>query len=1103
MLTISHLRFLLRYSIRSRFSTNSKRTLRHILVLWQTEHDLNTVYSTAQAGTYTLSGSGGYINAPVITTGTGILEVVRGGSSTISIIQRITAGAFSTWREATDASAGTWSAWSQYETVASVDTKIAALGPSWAYTRSVAANGNLNTYRTPGWSRIRTPDTATILNLPPGMRSAGMFANITTGDGTDTILAQVVIENGANARFAWRSVIDSVANTFTPWVFNNRSAREVTEWHVAVVIGQSNASGRGIVSTSDGGKYVTNRIAQYGAKDRDFETATVPLDMHDTASGLSPATAWAHNYLLNQPDHVGVLLVPAAHGSTGFTNSTGTYTWTPGIATNPAFNLPALAVTQTQEALAAARATGAIAELKAIIFHQGENNGSTSTNTYAGYVDSLISYLRTQFGISNLPFLVGQMVPEGIAANSPGRANIDLAHQQTPTRMPYTGFAPATTGGHNPGDTTHMSQVGVDYIGRTYFEAYGRALLNTGNDQAEAIQNGRIAALEAEAGFDGDGLDLADSAFQALIVDNSSLTSGALVSQASTTGKPLNTTIKAIAAAAADGITYADLGVIPSSSLPPLVIIETTPVASQAAMLALAAQRGDVAIRTDLGKSFILSTDNPTVLADWKELLAPGVVASVAGRVGAVTLTKTDVGLNNVDNTSDVNKPVSTAQATALGLKEDKASKGAASGYAPLDTGSRVPVANLPTTLPTLLANNAKPDTDAPSTWPLGVSYMSTTSNGFGVNFGTVMTTRTGISSRSTQWVLQSSANLMKIRAETGGDVWGPWSIVNIDLVNATTLVAGLMSTADKTKLDGANSIGTAGTLVRYSDGAGLFAVATPTSGSHPTTKTYVDDAVGLKLNTSAAVVANTPSTVVLRDANGAINISAATGASHAVRKDQFDTELGNKAGTAVATGAVAGLMSAADKTTFDAATASPNATTLVKRNAAGQISVGEPTAGSHSTTKTYLDSLIAALPQGGINNGHNTSSTLTAALNTVETMVLEVSSVSMVLGRGYRISFYLDIQSTTAASVGVRVELSHGGTGGSPNGNLIKGFTAWSAPVASAAGNLVQFVVPWFPTATATTRFNVSVIRNSGTADFKIGERDLLIEDMGSVLTA
>ena len=51
-------------------------------------------------------------------------------------------------------------------------------------------------------------------------------------------------------------------------------------------------------------------------------------------------------------------------------------------------------------------------------------------------------------------------------------------------------------------------------------------------------------------------------------------------------------------------------------------------------------------------------TDKPSVVG------AP--VTSVAGRIGDVTLTKSDVGLSNVDNTSDANKPVSTATQTAL-----------------------------------------------------------------------------------------------------------------------------------------------------------------------------------------------------------------------------------------------------------------------------------------------------------------------------------------------------------------------------------------------------------------------------------------------------
>jgi hypothetical protein len=109
-------------------------------------------------------------------------------------------------------------------------------------------------------------------------------------------------------------------------------------------------------------------------------------------------------------------------------------------------------------------------------------------------------------------------------------------------------------------------------------------------------------------------------------------------------------------------------GTLPTSVLPPLAINETFVAANQAAMLALVAQRGDIAIRTDNGNTYILSSDSPTTLADWKVLAAANAVTSVAGRVGAVVLTKADVGLSNVDNTSDDDKPVSTAQAQADAL---------------------------------------------------------------------------------------------------------------------------------------------------------------------------------------------------------------------------------------------------------------------------------------------------------------------------------------------------------------------------------------------------------------------------------------------------
>lgn len=81
-------------------------------------------------------------------------------------------------------------------------------------------------------------------------------------------------------------------------------------------------------------------------------------------------------------------------------------------------------------------------------------------------------------------------------------------------------------------------------------------------------------------------------------------------------------------------------GKLSSDQIPPSTITDTFVVASQAAMLALTAQTGDVAVRTDLNKTFILRGTDSTVLANWQELLTPtDTVTSVNGQTGAVTIT--------------------------------------------------------------------------------------------------------------------------------------------------------------------------------------------------------------------------------------------------------------------------------------------------------------------------------------------------------------------------------------------------------------------------------------------------------------------------------
>jgi hypothetical protein len=82
---------------------------------------------------------------------------------------------------------------------------------------------------------------------------------------------------------------------------------------------------------------------------------------------------------------------------------------------------------------------------------------------------------------------------------------------------------------------------------------------------------------------------------------------------------------------------------IPQTSASPLTITDVFVVNSEAAMLALStAQVGDVAIRTDQNKSYILSSSAPGTLSNWKELLTPpDAVSSVDGQTGSVSLSST------------------------------------------------------------------------------------------------------------------------------------------------------------------------------------------------------------------------------------------------------------------------------------------------------------------------------------------------------------------------------------------------------------------------------------------------------------------------------
>ena len=141
-------------------------------------------------------------------------------------------------------------------------------------------------------------------------------------------------------------------------------------------------------------------------------------------------------------------------------------------------------------------------------------------------------------------------------------------------------------------------------------------------------------------------------------------------------------------------------GYVPSAQLPPLAKVTVNAVADQAARLALTVEPGDIAIQADNGTTYVLASTPASTNGNWREISATAAIASAVSAheadttnvhgiadtsilvttTGSQTLTnktitsplgleKADVGLANVDNTSDLSKPISTLTLQALGTK--------------------------------------------------------------------------------------------------------------------------------------------------------------------------------------------------------------------------------------------------------------------------------------------------------------------------------------------------------------------------------------------------------------------------------------------------
>ncbi len=167
----------------------------------------------------------------------------------------------------------------------------------------------------------------------------------------------------------------------------------------------------------------------------------------------------------------------------------------------------------------------------------------------------------------------------------------------------------------------------------------------TGSGSFDGSANVTLAGTLASSGVTAGTYAKVTVDIKGRVTAGTTLSAGDIPSLPSSKITGLGTAASVNTGTAAGNVPVLDTaGKLSSALLPAIAINDTFSVASEAAMIALTAQRGDVAIRTDLNRSFILASDDAATLSSWKELLTPvDAVLSVAGRTGAIALSVTDV----------------------------------------------------------------------------------------------------------------------------------------------------------------------------------------------------------------------------------------------------------------------------------------------------------------------------------------------------------------------------------------------------------------------------------------------------------------------------
>jgi hypothetical protein len=259
------------------------------------------------------------------------------------------------------------------------------------------------------------------------------------------------------------------------------------QFHLFLLVGQSNMAGRGEVSDEDRTPHA--RVLML-SKEGEWVPAVDPLHFDKPGiAGTGLGKSFAIEIAEANPK-ITVGLIPCAVGGSPIT------AWEPDAYYEPTKSHP------WDDAVRRAKLALESGTLKGILWHQGEGDSKPGeAEKYAARLHDLIARFRKTLEAPDVPFIAGQMGQFEERPWDESKKLVDAAHQTLPEKVPNTAFV-SSEGLSHKGDEVHFDAASYREFGRRYARAHQNLTSKTSAAVGESPFE--IDLNVARSGFDGE-----------------------------------------------------------------------------------------------------------------------------------------------------------------------------------------------------------------------------------------------------------------------------------------------------------------------------------------------------------------------------------------------------------------------------------------------------------------------------------------------------------------------------------------------------------------------------------------------------------------------